>query len=30
MYSVVADGEASVAGDDIVVAVTNAVFHRPA
>lgn len=30
MYSVVADGDASVTGDDIVVAVTNAVFHRPA
>jgi len=30
MYSVVADGDASVVGDDIVVAITTAVFHRPA
>ena len=29
-YSVVADGIAAVEGDEVLVAITNAVFHRPA
>jgi len=29
-YSIVADGSASIQGEDIEIAVTNAVFHRPA
>ena len=29
-YSLVADGIATVEGDEVLVAITNAVFHRPA
>jgi hypothetical protein len=29
-YSVVADGIAAVEGDEVLVTITNAVFHRPA
>jgi hypothetical protein len=29
-YSVVADGVATIVGDELLVSITNAVFHRPA
>ena len=29
-YSLVADGEATIEGDELLVRITNAVFHRPA
>ena len=29
-YSLVADGIATIEGDEVLVAITNAVFHRPA
>ena len=29
-YSLVADGEATIEGDEVLVTITNAVFHRPA